>query len=68
MNREKNLTTSNMYILRKRAQKLENTLFLHVMTIVHTLIIETSLAETVVIPILENRNIYFWFIHSWIKN
>ena len=68
MNREKNLTTSNMYILRKRAQKLENILFLHVITIVHTLIIETSLAETVVIPILENRNIYFWFIHSWIKN
>ena len=68
MNREKNLTTSNMYILRKRAQKLENILFLHVITIVHTLIIETSLAETVVIPILEIRNIYFWFIHSWIKN
>ena len=59
-----------MYILRKRAQELNDiTVFLHVMTTFHNfaLIIETSLAETVVKPILENRNIYVWFIHSWMK-
>ena len=45
MNREKNVTTSNMYILRKRTQELNDiTVFLHIMTTFHNfaLIIETS--------------------------
>ena len=44
MKQEKNITISNMYILRKSAQKLENILFLHIMTTSHSfaLIIETS--------------------------
>ena len=62
MKREKNVTTSS-------SQKLENILFLHIITTFHNfaLITETSQAETVVGSILENRNIYVWFIHFWIK-
>ena len=63
--REKNVTTSNVYILRKGTQKLENILFLHIMTTFHNFADnKTSWAETVVTPILENRNIYAWFIKS----
>ena len=30
-------------------------------------IVETSLAKMVVKLILENRNVYVWFINSWIE-
>ena len=55
--REKNVTTSNIYILRKRAQKLENMLFLDIITTFDNfaLIIEASWAEAEVKPILETE-------------
>ena len=63
-------TTSKIYILRKRAQKLRNILFLHFMTTFHNfaLKIETSWAEGMVKPISEFRwCIYIWFVCSQIK-
>ena len=58
-----------MYTLRKNVQKLENILFLHIITTFHdfALIIKATRAKTVVMPIWKIENICVWFIHSWIK-
>ena len=61
MRREKNITISNMYFLRERTWKIEKILILQIMATFHNfpLVMETSLAETVVKP--EKINVYVWF-------
>ena len=70
---EKNVTTTKMYILRKKPRKLKNMLFLNFTTTFHNFALktETSLAERMVKPVSKYRtvknSIHVWFIHSGIK-
>ena len=73
--REKNVTASKMYILRKMDQKLKNVLFLHFMTTFHTLAlkIETIWGKSAVEFISDTRNannvcMYVWFSYSRIND
>ena len=71
--REKNATTSKMYILRRSVQKLKNTFFPLMATFYDfALKIETSCAKKDVKPSLETWNVndvivWVWYIYSHIK-
>ena len=70
---EKNVTSSNMYILGRSAQKLKNHIFALVTTFYDfALKIETNWAKMDVKPSLETWNVndiivYVWYIWSQIK-